>query len=258
MKTFVLLNLVMASLMIFVTVATFCDPVALWTLDEGSGDKIVDHSGNGNDGVITGIVGGAWGEGKFNGALYFDGGKKGVDYITVEHSKSLDITDAITIMAWFQPETLGGDGLMSYRFLVKKEAVYALDIIGYNVCLYLANPSEKWTTPASGKTKLKENQWYHLAGTYDGKTMRVYVDGEMDGETAWGEKIGTTDRVIMMGMNVQNNVPMRNISSLIGTMDEVAIYNEALSPTEIKKIMKGGIASIGLKGKIAITWAQIK
>jgi len=78
------LGLLMASLVIFVTIAAFCGPVALWTLDEGSGDKIVDRSGNGNDGVIAGNVGGAWGEGKFNGALYFDGGKKGV----VHHCRS--------------------------------------------------------------------------------------------------------------------------------------------------------------------------
>lgn len=146
-----------------------CDIIAAWLFDEGSGNVVKDTSGNGNDGEIFGSA--KWVEGKFGEALFFDEGKTGVDYVSVPDSDVLDIEEEITIAYWAKPESFGG-----LRMPIKKEAVYALDISDANVALYIANPSEAWKGPVNGKTALKAGEWYHLAGTFDGETMRVFVN----------------------------------------------------------------------------------
>ncbi|HEX30357.1 TPA: LamG domain-containing protein [Candidatus Poribacteria bacterium] len=231
-----------------------CDAVAIWLFDEGEGKVVRDSSGNGNDGEITGIP--LWVDGKFGKALYFDMGKKGVDYITVPDSDVLDLEDSVTVMAWIKPEEIGG-----LRFILKKEAVYEPILVDDKAAFYIANPSEKWKDPAKGSTSLKVGEWYHIAGTFDGETIRVYVNGKLDGEAKYKGKIGVTDRVIMMGSNVMNNQPLRNVPPFVGVMDEVAIFDEALSEDVIRSLMTKGLASlmdVEPEGKLSVTWGEIK
>jgi hypothetical protein len=234
------------------------EPVALWQFDDGKGDTVKDSSGHGNNGVITGKIDQAWVDGKKDKALFFDGGTAGVDNIMVPHSESLNIVDAITIMAWFQPDALGGAGLGGFRCILKKEAVYALYVIDHNPCLYLANPSEAWFNPLSTLTELQVGNWYHIAATYDGKNMRIYLDGVMEGESQWGDKIGSTDKPLIMGTNILNFQPHHNIGPLMGKLDEVAIYNEALSQEDIMNVMTNGFFAVEPKAKLATTWSNIK
>jgi hypothetical protein len=144
-----------------------------------------------------------------------------VDYISVPDNDILDIEAEITIAYWAKPESLGG-----LRMPIKKEAVYALDLSDANVALYIANPSEAWQGPAIGKTALKAGEWYHLAGTFDGETMRVFVNAKEDGKADYKGTIAVTDRVLMMGVNVQNNQPMRNVPSYHGSLGQLPLPNQ--------------------------------
>jgi len=235
----------------------FCDanPVAIWTFDEGSGDTIVDSSGHGADGKITGK--GLWVAGRFGKSLYFDNGAKGVDYVTIEPNKAFDLEDAVTVMCWIKPEALDG-----MRFLIKKEAVYEPILDGGMACFYIGNPSEAWKTPAKGGTALKADEWAHIAGTFDGNTIRIYVNGKLDGQSDYAGKIGVApDKGIMLGANVQNNIVVRNIPPYIGAMDDAAIFDSALSEGDIKAFMtKGILISLAVRpsGKLTITWGDIK
>jgi hypothetical protein len=238
-------------LLLIVTPLGLCDAVAIWSFDEGKGEIVKDFSGNGNDGEITGTP--LWVDGKFGKALYFDMGATGVDYITVPDSDVLDLEDAVTVMAWIKPEELSG-----LRFILKKEAVYEPILDDDKACFYIANPSEAWRDPAKGSTSLNTNEWCHIAGTFDGSTLKIYVNGKLDGEAKFDGKIAVTDRVIMMGSNVQNNVPLRNVPPFVGTMDEVAIFSEALSEDEIKRPMTGGLSAVEPEGRLSLTWGAIK
>jgi hypothetical protein len=232
----------------------FCNPVAIWLFDEGKGDTVKDSSGNGNNGKITGTS--LWVDGKFQKALYFDGGAKGVDYVTVPDSNSLDPEDAITMMAWVKLDQISG-----WKLLFKKEAVYEPTLSEGKVVVYIANPSEAWKDPAQGATSIKQGEWYHIAGTFDGAVIRAFVNGKVDGEATYKGTIGVTDRVIMMGTNVVNNQPMRNCQPLFGAMDDVAIFDNALSESEITSLMTKGLASIMAvepSGKLSVTWGAIK
>jgi hypothetical protein len=229
----------------------FCDAVAIWTFDEGEGNTVGDSSGNGNDGEITGTS--LWVDGVFGKALYFDMGATGVDYITVPDNDVLDIEEAITMMAWVKPDELSG-----LRFILKKEAVYDLLFSEDKGLCWIANPSEQWFDPAEGATPFGIGEWHHLAGTYDGSTAKVYFDGELDGEMKFSTTIDVTDRVLMMGANVQNNVPFRNVPPFVGALDEAAIFNEALGADEIKQFMTGGLLAVQPAGKLSSTWGAIK
>ena len=229
----------------------FCDAVAIWTFDEGIGNNVKDSSGNGNDGEITGTS--LWIDGVFEKALYFDMGVTGVDYITVPDSDVLDIEEAITMMAWVKPDELSG-----LRFIVKKEAVYVLLFSEDKGLCLIANPSEQWLAPAEGITPFGIGEWHHIAGTYDGSTAKVYFDGELDGEVDFNTEIDVTDKVLMMGANVQNDVPFRNVPPFVGALDEVAIFNEALVGDEIKQFMTGGLLAVQPAGKLSSAWGAIK
>jgi hypothetical protein len=232
----------------------FCNPVAIWLFDEGKGDTVKDSSGNGNNGKITGTS--LWVDGKFGKALYFDGGAKGVDYVTVPDSDSLDLEDAITMMAWVKLDQISG-----WKLLLKKEAVYEPTLNEGKVVVYIANPSEAWKDPAKGATSIKQGEWCHIAGTFDGAVIRAFVNGKVDGEAPYKGTIGVTDRVIMMGTNVVNNEPMRNCQPLFGAMDDVAIFDNALSESEITSLMTKGLASIMAvepSSKLSVTWGAIK
>jgi hypothetical protein len=237
----------------------FCAPVAIWDFDEGNGDILNDSSGNGNDGGIIGTP--LWVNGVFGSGLYFDGGVTGADYITVADSDTLDLEDAITMAAWAKPEVLGGDGLAGFRFILKKEAVYTFYLVGSQVNFAVANPSEAWQGTV-GATSINENEWIHVAGTFDGSKILLYINGELDGEVDYEGTIEATDRVLMMGANVLNNEVTRNVSAFVGIMDEIAIFDEALSQDEIKALMTEGIgftaAAVGPEGMLSLTWGAIK
>ena len=230
------------------------DIIASWLFDEGSGKVLKDASGNGNDGEIFGTAKQV--DGKFGKALFFDEGKTGVDYVSVPDSDILDIEEEITIAYWAKPESLGG-----LRMPIKKEAVYALDISDANVALYIANPSEAWKGPATGKTALKSGEWYHLAGTFDGETMRVFVNGKEDGEAEYKGTIAVTDGVLMMGVNVLNNEALRNVPSYHGSLDDMSIFNIALDANEIKNLMNQGLSkflSVHSREKLPVIWGKLK
>ncbi len=77
--------------------------VAYWAFDEGSGDTVLDSTGNGNNGTINGAQ---WGQGKFGPALEFNGQD---NYVEVPSSDDLEINENVTVAAWIN-WTDAGDG----------------------------------------------------------------------------------------------------------------------------------------------------
>ena len=77
------------------------------------------------------------------------------------------------------------------------------------------------------------NQWTHLAVTYDGQEMKFYYNGELEATLAASGRIYTNDMSLAIG---GNNVA--NAEYFVGVMDEVAIFNRALTQSEIRKVME--------------------
>ena len=97
--------------------------------------------------------------------------------------------------------------------------------------------------------------WQHVAVSYDGDTARGYLNGELLGEQALGVDFqGINEYNITIGC--AENRPNYTFS---GNIDDVVVYNRALSDEEVSQIMEGGpLFAVSSKGKFATTWASIK
>jgi PKD repeat protein len=196
--------------------------MAAYNFNEGSGTKVNDVSGKGNHGTISGAV---WTtSGRYGKALQFDGSD---DMVTVNDAASLDLTGGMTLEAWVYPTTTPS----KWRIIIMKEqpgdAVY-----------YLAANSSS-NRPATGVyisgerilyggSRLAANTWTHLAATYDGQTQRLYVNGSQVSQRAQTGQIRVSSSPLRIGGNSIWGEYFQ------GRIDEVRIYNRALSASEIQ------------------------
>jgi hypothetical protein len=153
--------------------------VGAYGFDEPSGTAVVDASGAGNAGTISGATRVAGG--KFGAALSFDGIN---DMVTVSDSNSLDLSPAMTLEAWVNPTGSG------WRTAVFKERPGGL-AYGMYASTDTNRPSTEITTASGselrGPAALPANAWSHLATTYDGATLRLYVNcAQVASKTASG------------------------------------------------------------------------
>jgi hypothetical protein len=203
--------------------------VAGYSFDTGSGSSLSDLSGNGNTGTISGA---SWVAGKYGGALSFNGS---TSRVSVPSSPSLNLTTAMTLAAWIQP-TVNQSG---WRTILQKETdAYALNASNSTGPL---RPSGGGTFGGafqwvSGPTANPVNVWTHVALTYDGTTLRLYVNGTQVASTAATGVIETTTSPLWIG----GNNPYGEYFQ--GLIDEARVYNRALTPTEIQTTMNTPLA----------------
>ncbi len=232
--------------------------VGMWLFEEGAGNIIKDSSGNGNHGEVLGNAKRA--EGKFSKGLTFDGVD---DYVKVPNSDSLNPKKEITVMAWIN----SSDVTKRYQMIVTKDDLgtvegqwnlrFELTNANLNFC---ANIGGAWTNNA-GPTKLKNNIWYHVAGIYkDGVGQQLQIDNIVDAQNGSSGNLKQDAQEINFGTR-QNG---KKGYLFQGVMDEVAIFNVALTEDDIKNIMTNGlekatgITAVFPSGRLATTWSSIK
>lgn len=196
--------------------------VGAWGFDEASGSTTADSSGKGNAGTIANAT--RTTAGKFGGALTFNGTDA---WVTVDDSASLDLTTGMTVEGWVNPSALSG----SWRALAVKETATGLAWALYPAgdggfpSGHAFTASEQW---ARGTAVLPLDTWSHVATTYDGTTIRVYVNGEQVGTKA------------QSGPLVTSTGPLRFGGDAIwpewfkGSLDEIRVYDHALTAAEIQ------------------------
>jgi PKD repeat protein len=199
--------------------------VAAFSFDEGSGTTIADASGTASNGTISGAT---WAsQGKYGKALSFDGVN---DWVTVSDTSSLDLTHSMTIEAWVYP-TVAPTG---WRTIVVKEQSGGV--------VYYLHASSASNQPATGVfigaeqrlqggSRLAANTWTHLAATYDGTRQRLYINGIEVANRPQTGQIQTSNSPLHIGGNSVWGEYFQ------GRIDEVRIYNRALSAVEIQADM---------------------
>ena len=203
--------------------------VGAWAFAEGSGTTTADSSGNGNVGTL---VGASWTTlGRYGNALSFNGTSSTV---RVADSASLDLTTAMTLSAWIEP-TASQNG---WRTILQHEAdAYFLNASNSDGPL---RPSGGGTLGGntqylSGPSANPVNAWTYVALTYDGATMRLFINGTQVSSRAASGPIQTTNSPLWIG----GNSPYGEYFQ--GLIDEARVYNRALTQAEIQSDMNTAI-----------------
>ena len=201
--------------------------VGYWKFDEGSGTTAFDSSGNGNIGVLYDSP--TWVNGKSGKALSFDGSD---DYVRIERSSSLDATSEVTVEAWICPRAyvsgLGDNSHIVSRTNTGGGHVYVLSLYpDSHKASYSVNP---FPDQHASNADIQLNVWTHLTMTYDGSYVRLYINGEFDSSYELSGAIETTPNWLAIGCNSYGST----YAHFNGTIDEVRIYNRALSQEEIR------------------------
>ena len=204
--------------------------VALWS-GEGNGTDSV----GGNNGALHGDV--SFAPGKVGQAFVFDGGSA---YVEVPSSPKITPRGSFTVMAWVN--YLRTSGTSSSVPIVGKgqDANTALDwFLGISPNQRLrphVNIVRGNWVYFDCATPLDFGKWYHVAMVYDGRSLRGYVNGKLDGTHAASGAVQATDYSLRIGVYAPINATGGDKLSLPGKIDEVSLFNRALSASEIKAI----------------------
>jgi len=228
--------------------------VGMWLFDEGKGDIATDSSGNKNNGTLKN--GPVWENGKFGKALTFDGASNNVE---VTDAPSLNPKKAMSMGCWIY--ITGNAG--AHRDIISKDGesaerqylITSSDVNNFRAHIWTSDGTAHYF---DGKTSVALKTWYHIAQTYDGSVLKLYVNGEEDGNISFsGDIIVTAQPVRIAGGANPGAGPLYTP----GTIDEVWIFNVALEKGDVQTFFKSGLSSViavSPAGKLATTWSSIK
>ena len=203
-----------------------------WPFDEGTGTATADASGHNNTGQLVGGV--TWTTGKYGKALKFDGS---TGYVNAGNNSSTNIVGSMTMAAWVKMDSAGNDqkvgGNQSGTCGGYKMSIYGLKV-EFEVRDIQNNP---WLNRAvGGGTLMNLGCWYHVTGVYNAQnnTIKTYVNGVLDREldNVAANALASTTGSFIMGREPWTT-PTRYFD---GTIEDVRVYNRALSDQEIKTL----------------------
>ncbi|MFT3863371.1 MAG: LamG domain-containing protein [Solirubrobacterales bacterium] len=204
-------------------------PVAAWSFDEGEGTTAEDLTGDGHIGTIEGAE---WVRGRYGDALKFDGAG---DVVKIPNSPEFDLTEAFTLEAWVRPESESNEWA---PILAKEmgggEAAHELAWWLYEGD-WESNKPYGGTEPAPGEEDeahapdpLPVDAWSHVALTYDGAKVRLYIDGKLvDCSPVPAGPPPVTEGELQIGAATEHG------DHFVGRIDEVRVYDRALNATEV-------------------------
>jgi hypothetical protein len=191
-----------------------------------------DSSGNGNHGTVIGAKLTTDRNGNFNSAYDFNGI---TDVINVPHSKSLDITKDITLCAWInvEPKSLPYLG----RIVLKNHGVNRWIIYGMfhsasnNISVQLDDITDSNAVYLKSIDNIvKKNRWQFLVSTWDGDSLRLYVNCDLV-KTIYTKNDGIFSNLSPVTIGNSDNPEI--VTGINGKIDDVRIYNRALNKKEI-------------------------
>ncbi|NOQ38574.1 hypothetical protein GQ472_06840, partial [archaeon] len=213
--------------------------VGWWRFNNESGENNTffrDWSTYGNN--ATNGSSPAYVTGKFGDAMQFDGVD---DYVNISDTSSLDITDAITISAWIKRgETVRCAVVAKYSTDDKRS--YYFDVNDTYIALFLgSSDGTTYNYSYANGTIIEANKWYHIVGTWDkngDQLIHLFVNGI---EESYSTQALKTDSININDNDVWIGNRQETTRYFNGTIDEVRIWNRALSPEEINASYNAGL-----------------
>lgn len=196
--------------------------IGYWKFDENRGINASDYSGNVNNGRINGSV---WTTGKVGSALIFNGSN---NYVDVTNSANFNLAKTLTIEAWIKPASTSG----SYGIVGKKE--WSSTLTGYHFIIhgnkldFDAGNGKNHTVATSGALSWTTGSWYHVAATFENGTVNFYRNGVNIASSKTVSQIANNPQDFYIGSTKSITYPFK------GAIDEVKIYNRALSALEVQ------------------------
>ncbi|KKT34928.1 MAG: hypothetical protein UW24_C0018G0001, partial [Parcubacteria group bacterium GW2011_GWA2_44_12] len=229
--------------------------VGYWNLDEGSGTSATDSSGNGNAGTLANSPATpTWATGQLGNGLNFDGTD---DYVDVGDSISLEPATTITIAAWIKVVAQGtwtpnNDNLNDYAMTKGRKngepyESYGIAWRASDGKFTIAIGTSVIASVQSVSTFAVPTSWVHVAGTYDGANVKIFINGVQEasvaqtGSIAYNLGANPDDGLYIgkWGLNGGVNVPR----VMNGSVDDVRIYNRALSAGEVTALYNIGLGT---------------
>lgn len=236
----------------FIRTSNAANAVAIWLLDEGKGEEIKDSSGNGHTGKFVGKP--EWADGKIGKGVKFNGS---TSHIEVDDPDQKLTPKHITMLAWVNLDNVAGTHAILEQYdWVASLGTYCLRTVDATV--YFAPIWGVDSILAQGGD-LKAGQWMHIAATYDGKDAKALVNGKIVATGTDAQKRDLIPSKKSLSIGVRGDT--KDIHWMAGVLDEIAIYDEALSENDIQKIMNSGLSKIlavSSLDKLSATWGNIK
>ncbi len=221
-----------------------------WPMDEVSGTTVTDSSGNGNTGTMEGTNAGTnVVSGKFNNARSFNGSNNDID---AGNASPLGIGGALTVEVWENMTTTG-----YYPRMVSNVSA-CCTYNGYELLFNGSNPPTPFlelanngteTTVTAASTVAINSGWHHIVGTYDGTYARIYIDGNLSNTAQLNQAIGVSTTNLQIGHWINGG----SSYYFPGQLDDVRIYNRALSAAEITDLYNNnGYTTTNSPGKVLV------
>ena len=222
------------------------------TFDELKGDVAEDLSEFGNDATFKGnhkLV-----EGKYGKAIELDGASWG----EVEDDDSLHVVDGITVELWANLLPSAGGPGSDVQTGVEKGNTWKAGLFTLAAWYRGGSLLQFFDLPDNCREhnigdSIQDESWHFLAGTWDGTTIKLYIDGELNKELECKGKLTANNEPLYIGARGGNQ---RFVN---GALDEIKIYNYALTQDELKADMENPqTADVLPQDKLTTTWARIK
>ncbi|MEM9237771.1 MAG: FAD-dependent oxidoreductase, partial [Verrucomicrobiota bacterium] len=206
-----------------------------WRMDDGVGNEVADHSGQENHGTARAI---RWRDGVINSGVQLQGG----GFIDVGDDESLNIEEAISIDAWLKP---WNPRYPQRPTILRKEGSYALHLGPSEEITFLLWLDGKQESVSAELTEWPAGDWRYFAGTFDGETMRVFINGMVAAEKKIdaGRKISVSKNPVYIG-SVRTRMP------LSGSMDEVRLAARAFSDQEVIETFRKGMFDVSRRNNM--------
>ncbi len=225
--------------------------ILYFSFDELDGKNAIDHSQYENHGELVGDT--KLADGKFGKALEFNGTS---DWVLIPHHETLTVDENVTVMAWINTPRLTGPGGAQWQGILAKgnnPRSYSFYTEANSQCLHLS-------VGGSGSVcnkKVPLDEWVHVAAQVDGNVHRYWVNGELAGEPGGqNPPPGAADTAdAFVGKTHEGNRQFE------GRIDEVRIWNRALTEDEVVEQMEKGhfeLFPVDPRQKLATSWGQLK
>jgi hypothetical protein len=196
--------------------------VGWWAFDEGTNSPVtLDYSGHRLGGQLREAT---LAPGLDGNALLCQGGA-----VVIGNHPALSLSNALTIECWVKTEVAGQDNkwLVNRVFGGGEATGYRLGVLAGKPCFEI--PWTPWSHHLSASESLPTGRWVHLAGTFDGQTMKIYVDGQERGSMARPGPIRPNQFHLCLG-----SYEVKHAAFFQGLLDEVKLYGRALTAQEIR------------------------